>query len=130
MVSTQDLSCGKMSLEHSRQTKARTSEQSSKVSARSKMIKLIFLDMRSGRMPEKSWQTITQSHGGFLTHSTGEFPNEESVSTLSQILQVNVPGKYYLSQRACLGILRRAAVRGKELPRILKTALERQAQCV
>ncbi|HBR08658.1 MAG TPA: hypothetical protein DD735_07170 [Clostridiales bacterium] len=60
--------------------------------------------------------------------STGELPNEENVSTLSQILQADVPGKYYLSPKACLGILRRASARGKELPEILKAALERQAQ--
>lgn len=36
-------------------------------------------------------------------------------------------GKYYLSPKACLGILRRASVRGKELPELLKKALERQA---
>ena len=35
-------------------------------------------------------------------------------------------GKYYLSARACLGILRRAEKRGKELPKELKEALERQ----
>lgn len=33
----------------------------------------------------------------------------------------------YLSPKACQGILRRASVRGKELPIILKNALERQA---
>jgi len=32
-----------------------------------------------------------------------------------------------LSPKACLGILRRASVRGKELPPVLKAALERQA---
>lgn len=37
-----------------------------------------------------------------------------------------VPEKYYLSSRACQGILRRAEVRGKELPPELKTALEAQ----
>jgi DNA (cytosine-5)-methyltransferase 1 len=37
---------------------------------------------------------------------------------------------YYLSPRACLGILRRASIRGKQLPRVLKVALERQAQSV
>jgi DNA (cytosine-5)-methyltransferase 1 len=46
---------------------------------------------------------------------------------LSQILQTTVPQKYYLSPKACLGILRRASVRGKELPLVLKAALERQA---
>ena len=47
-------------------------------------------------------------------------------SRLSSILQADVPKSYYLSSRACLGILRRASARGKELPEILRTALERQ----
>ena len=38
-----------------------------------------------------------------------------------------VPEKYYLSPKACQGILLRASVRGKELPEVLKKALERQA---
>jgi hypothetical protein len=54
----------------------------------------------------------------------GESPNEDVESTLSQILQVNVSEKYYLSAKACEGILRRAEKRGKELPQMLKTALE------
>lgn len=89
--------------------------------------KFILLDLRSGRSPERSWQTISVSHGGYLMRSTGEFPSAENVSTLSQILQAGVPEKYYLSPKACLGILRRASVRGKELPELLKKALERQA---
>ena len=58
---------------------------------------------------------------------TGESPNVENVSTLSQILQAGAPEKYYLSPKACLGILRRASARGKDLPELLKIALERQA---
>lgn len=50
-------------------------------------------------------------------------PKEESVSLLSQILEVNVPEKYYLSARACQGILTRASRRGKALPELLKNAL-------
>ena len=76
MENIRDSSRGKMCPEHSRQTAAKTSKPSSKASVPSKKIKLIFLDMRNGRMPEKSWQTITQSHGGFSTLNTGEFPNE------------------------------------------------------
>ena len=48
-------------------------------------------------------------------------------TTLSEVLQSNVDPKYYLSSRACSGILNRAAARGKELPEVLKKALERQA---
>ena len=75
------------------------------------------------------WQEFhsVTSHGEFLTLNIGESPSVAVESTLSQILEVNVQEKYYLSQRACQGILRRAAARGKELPMVLKKALERQA---
>ena len=53
----------------------------------------------------------------------GECPNEERESRLSWILEDNVPEKYYLSVRACEGILNRASRRGKALPEILHTAL-------
>jgi hypothetical protein len=70
-----------------------------------------------------------KSHGGYWTHNIGEYPNEESESSLSRILQPmeDVPEKYYLSPRACRGILRRAQERGKKLPEELRIALERQA---
>ena len=100
---------------------------SSKRSVPSKAVKLILLDLRNGRTPGKSWQTVTQSHGGYLMLNTGEFPSEENASTLSQILMAGVPEKYYLSQKACLGILRRASARGKTLPVMLEKALRRQA---
>jgi len=38
-----------------------------------------------------------------------------------------VPEKYFLSKKACEGILRRAKARGKELPEVLRRALEEQA---
>ena len=58
--------------------------------------------------------------------NTGESPSVAVESTLSQILVVNAPEKYYLSARACEGILRRAERRGKKLPELLKLALEQQ----
>ena len=61
--------------------------------------------------------------GDSLTLNIGEYPREESVSTLSEVLEVIVPKKYYLSATACAGILRRAERRGKELPPLLKEAL-------
>ena len=71
-----------------------------------------------------------KSHGGYWTHNIGESPNEEKESFLSRILQPieDVPEKYYLSPRACQGILRRAKERGKKLPEELRIALERQAR--
>ena len=53
----------------------------------------------------------------------GEFPKDASVSSLSSILEVNVPDGYYLSVRACEGILRRSGERGKPLDPLLKQAL-------
>ena len=78
-------------------------------------------------MPTASWETDGALLTEFLTLNTGESPSAGAESTLSQILQVGVPQTYYLSQKACQGILRRASVRGKELPTILRIALERQA---
>ena len=54
-------------------------------------------------------------------------PNDARESSLSQILQDAPPIKYYLSPKACLGILRRASERGKALPPKLERALKIQA---
>jgi len=59
--------------------------------------------------------------------NTTECPNAVVASYLSQILQETVPERFYLSAKACRGILRRAEKRGKELPPMLKAALERQS---
>ena len=60
----------------------------------------------------------------FLMLNTGESPSAAVESTLSSILQADAPEKYYLSAKACEGILRRAERRGKQLPEMLRTALE------
>ena len=62
------------------------------------------------------------------TLSTSEFPNGDgaSSSSLADILETDAPQlhKYYLSQKAAAGILRRAHRRGKRLPEPLAAALE------
>ena len=85
------------------------------------------LRITDGRKRTYIWETDGAWLTEFSTLNTGPSPNEEQESTLSQILLAEVPEKYYLSPKACLGILRRASVRGKELPEVLKKALERQA---
>ena len=129
MENIRDLSCGRMSPALSHQTKERISGQSSKRSAPSKTKAFLFLNLQreNGAAPEASWQTDFPLRGGCLTPNFGESPSEGNASTLSQILQAGVPEKYYLSPKACRGILRRASVRGKELPEVLRIALERQA---
>ncbi len=99
MADIQGISSGRTSPARSVPTRARTSSPSSKRSARSRDTKFILLDLRGGRPPERSWQMISVSHGGYLMRSTGEYPNAENVSTLSQILQAGVPEKYYLRER-------------------------------
>ena len=128
MDSIQDTSCGKMFPVPSPQTREKISKPSSKQSRPSKVTMLsLVLQKENGQVQEKSWEMVSASHGDALTRSFGEFPKEEDESILSQILMVGVPEKYYLSQRACLGILKRADARGKELPELLKKALLRQA---
>jgi DNA (cytosine-5)-methyltransferase 1 len=76
-----------------------------------------------GAKPEQSPETDGLWLGDSLMLNIGESPREESVSLLSQILEVNVPQKYFLSARACQGILTRASRRGKPLPEVLRQAL-------
>lgn len=130
MEDIRDLRSGKTSPERSVPTRARTSAASSKACAVSGTKPFLLLDMRGGLPQETSWQTVSPLPGECLTRNTGEYPREENVSFLSQILIANAPEKYYLSQKACQGILQRASKRGKELPPLLKVALERQAQSV
>src|SRR3972149_775559 len=61
--------------------------------------------------------------GGCWTLSTSESPSGAVASSLSAILETTVPRKYYLSPKACAGILRRAAKRGRQLPMALYRAL-------
>ena len=52
-------------------------------------------------------------------------PSDDGVCSLSDVLETGaVPQRYYLSARACQGILRRAAKRGKAPPPLLRRALE------
>lgn len=66
--------------------------------------------------------------GGYTMPSTGESPREENASRLSQILEASPHPKYYLSEKACTGILNRAERRGKKLPPELKAALLAQSR--
>ena len=62
----------------------------------------------------------------YLTLNIGEKPRVPNPTHLSEILEPNADPKYNLSAKACRGILTRAERRGKQLPPILKTALENQ----
>lgn len=116
---------GRTCQEPSHQTKGRTSDAYLKNLLKSAGdIQCLDLTNANGNQPEKSWATDTASHGGSLMRNTGECPSVARESTLWQILQADAPVKYYLSARACEGILRRAERRGKALPPMLREALE------
>ena len=80
-----------------------------------------------------SWQNSGMgSPTAFLTLSTSEWNHtlapslkDDGVCSLSDILEDSgsVPQRYFLSAKACAGILRRAEKRGKELPPQLALAL-------
>ncbi len=62
------------------------------------------------------------------TLNGSEWPSDAAVCLLSDVLEISsVPPRYSLSAKACAGILRRAAARGKELPEALRLALEARA---
>lgn len=100
------------------------SRRSSKASAKSATQTYLYLNRKSGAEQDSSWETITVSDGGSSMLQVGESPKEESVSLLSWILEDNVPDKYFLSEKACRGILRRSSEKGKPLPELLTIALE------
>ena len=65
------------------------------------------------------------SRTAFSTLGTSECPNVAVESFLSDILEIgDLPPRFYLSVKACAGILRRAEKRGKALPATLRAALE------
>ena len=83
----------------------------------------------AGGKPEAWWSDPNGGlFGGCLTLNTLEWPNDAVVCSLSQVLESHVDPKYCLSPRACLGVLRRAERRGRQLPPLLQQALERVAQ--
>nr|DAX74830.1 MAG TPA: hypothetical protein [Caudoviricetes sp.] len=77
-----------------------------------------------GRVQVLCVRTNAKSHGEFWTPNTSEYPNAAEECFLSQVLETDVSPKYYLSNRAKTGILKRAKHRKKNLPPLLRAALE------
>lgn len=137
----------KTSKEFSRQIEEKTLEPFWKSFAECEKTTFQFLCLtaESGRIAERSSATSSVLHGDLWMLNTSEYLNAEKElpswsitegltqrtyyfreSRLSEILQTDASEKYYLSARACEGILRRADKRGKELPEVLKKALTDQ----
>lgn len=127
-------------------TKEKTSQPCWKKLRVSQNLNFLYLDCRkSGNGQKQEPLTVMGglSPGELTTLRTGEKPSETAVqemlsvwgphsvaeeSLLSQILEENPLPKYNLTAKACLGILRRAERRGKDLPKLLKAVLVEQAK--
>ncbi len=124
---------GKMSQAHSPAVsrKARISGSSSKKSSELISILYQYLDLTPGAgnlLGQFYWEVLSPWRGESLTLNTGPAPRSGAAgSSLWQILEERPHPRYYLTKKACLGILRRSEERGKELPKPLKEALEVQA---
>lgn len=144
MVNTPATASGRMFPAPSHRTPERTSAPSSKKSSKSanqRRPRCLRLIKDDGHTRTSYWETDGAWHTELSMRNTGEGPSSTEIaamysrwghhsvaveSTLSQILQDRAPEKYFLSPRACLGILRRSEKRGKVLPPMLKEALEQQ----
>src|SRR5215469_2415733 len=78
-----------------------------------------------GATPELLPDRTGFANGLCWTRNTSEFRSGGVACSLSQILETGpVDPRYFLSPRACSGILRRAEKRGRQLPDPLRLALE------
>ena len=90
----------------------------------------LYLDMTPGHCDlfgEHRWEMRSPWREGRRALNTGVAPRKPVRASLAEVLEKEPQSKYFLSTRACLGILRRARERGKELPEQLKIALMAQA---
>ena len=128
----QDFYAGKMCREPSPagRSRGRTSALSSRKSSGLKTVPVQCLDLTPGHgdlLGRPYWEMDSAWLGDAWTLNSGASPREERGSSLLQILEDSPRPKYYLSPRACRGILRRARERGKELPEKLEQALMLQS---
>ena len=84
--------------------------------------------VRRGALSDNCSQSFATSvmawQGEFWTRNSSEWPSDADVCFLSDVLEIHgVPQKYFLSPKACAGILRRAQNRGKPLPLVIECAL-------
>ena len=81
-----------------------------------KSLKPNFQFLLVGQMQDWLNAKTVKFAGAYSILNTSERPSAAVASSLSAVLEQNVPHKYYLSQKACQGILRRATTKGKQLP--------------
>ena len=109
----------------------KTSGSSSKNSSELRSIPFMSLDLTPGAgnlLDEFYWEILSPWRGEFLILNTGPAPRSGAAgSTLWSILEAQPHPRYFLTRKACAGIIRRASERDKPLPPQLQQALEIQA---
>ena len=93
-------------------------------------IPYFYLDLKSKHVDlfgQRHWELRSPYRHNKRPLNTGVAPRKPIRASLSSILEAYPALKYYLSKTACIGILRRAFERGKELPKKLARALKIQA---
>lgn len=89
-----------------------------------------FTSERGGGLIASSCQRWMRSgmvwHGEYWMRSFSVWPKDANVCSLLEVLEPCVARKYFLSAKACAGIISRAERRGKALPVELRTSLETQ----
>jgi hypothetical protein len=79
-------------------------------------------------MRDRQLATFLETWNGFTSGTVSSSKPNVHVR-LSEVLETcPIPQGYFLTPRACMGIIRRAGKRGKELPTMLLRALEAVAQ--
>ena len=93
-----------------------------------------FSSEQGGGLTASSCQRWMRSgmvwHGEYWMRSFSAWPKDASVCSLLEVLEPCVARKYFLSAKACRGIISRAERRGKALPEELLAALETQIQAL
>ncbi len=111
--------------------KGRTSGLSSRNSSELVSIPFMSLDLTPGAgnlLDEFYWELLSPWRGESLILNTGPAPRSGAAgSTLWSILEAQPHPRYFLTRKACQGIIRRASERDKPLPPQLRQALEIQA---
>lgn len=111
--------CGKMSLEYSAQETTRSG-----ASSRALWALLSLSELQNGQARVLPLDQSDGLPGGLSMPNISAYPNDATVCSLSDVLETGpIPRRFYLSSRACAGILRRAERRGKKLPTQLEEAL-------
>lgn len=124
-IAIHDLPYGKMCQEHLAPTKAMTLQ---KWLGHYLGVETLTPPKTAGATRALRWAMTDLPSGGLWMLNTSDWPKDASVCLLSQILEIGrVDPQYYLSQRACQGIIHRAEKRGKTIPSMLKMALEKFA---